>query len=606
VLKHALLLALVACTPPAGTTSSLPPSTTKPAPALQIETALLPPVQVKGDDVRFSLEARMREYKIPALGVAVFDNYELVWAKSYGFADVESGTRATEDTTFLAGSISKSVNALAQLAAVEDGLLILDAPINEALVSWKLPETDLTRVTPVTLRMLLSHTAGTTVHGFRGYAPREPVPTIEQILDGTPPANSAPIRVDLAPGTKFRYSGGGTTITQLALSDRTKKPYPEVLATRVLGPLGMTNSSFEQTLSPARLQRAAVGYDTEGKVVDGKRFLYPEMAAAGLWTTPSDLARFFVEIAKARANKSKLVTEAIAQKMTTKVMDVEGSADAVGLGVFLSERNGTGFFGHGGADVGFQANAIASLEGGRGVVIMTNSENGRRIFAEIERTIFAAYQWPGAGAPIVRFALPASHRPGFVGRYAVDDAPIEIVERGDKLLARTPFGEAAELVPTAPDQLVKIDDATKIKRTANGLEAHAPGRAPKLVIRQIKDHPLFVLEGGKFDEAVAALKAMKNARAEEDRINFLGYRLLGTDPKKAIEVMKLNVAAFPDSANAHDSLGEVYAKAGNRGAAIAAYERAAASIAGDPRIPADGKAAFKTRVDAELAKLRAR
>jgi CubicO group peptidase (beta-lactamase class C family) len=607
VLKQLLLVALVACkaggssSPP----TSLPPADTKPAPALQIETGLLPAVQVKGDETRFSLDARMREYKIPAISIAVFDNYEIIWAKAYGHADVESQSPATEQTTFLAGSISKSVNALAQLLAVEEGLLDLDAPINEALKRWKLPETDQTRVKPVTLAMLLSHTGGTTVHGFRGYAEREKVPTLEQILDGKPPANSAPIRVDLAPGSKFRYSGGGTTITQLALEERSKKPYAEVLATRVLEPLGMTNSSFEQELTATRLVAAAAGYGPDGKAIDGKRFVYPEMAAAGLWTTPTDLARFFIEIAKARAGKSKLVSEKVAKRMTTKVADAE-PAGAVGLGVFLSERNRIEHFGHNGADAGFQAIALASIEGGRGVVIMTNSENGHRIFPEIERTIFAAYEWPGADAAIVRFRMEGTVRLQFVGRYTVDGAPFEIVERGNELHARAPFGESAELVPTAPDNLVKVDDGTQIKLTANGLEAHPRNRPPQLVIRNMTPHPLFLLEASKFDDAVAALKSTKDQKAEEARINGIGYQVLGREPGKAIDVFRLNATAFASSANAHDSLAEAYAKNGNKAAAITAYERALGALPGDPRISAADKAAFKTRVDAELAKLRAR
>jgi CubicO group peptidase (beta-lactamase class C family) len=606
VLKQLLLVALVACKSGSGSsTAALPPPTTKPAPALQIEAGLLPAVQVKGDDTRFSLEARMREYKIPAFSIAVFDNYEVVWAKAYGFADVESQRPANEQTTFLAGSISKSVNALGQLLAVEEGIMDLDAPINEALKRWKLPENDLTRAKPVSLYMLLSHTAGTTVHGFRGYAAREKVPTIEQILDGTPPANSAPIRVDLPPGSKFRYSGGGTTITQLALEERSKKPYAEVMAARVLAPLGMTSSSFEQELGAARLAHAAAGYGPDGAAIDGKRFVYPEMAAAGLWTTPTDLARFFIEIAKARAGKSKLVSEKLAKKMTTKVADAE-PVGGVALGVFLMERNSVEHFGHNGADAGFQAVAIASLDGGRGIVMMTNSENGHRLFQEVERTIFAAYEWPGADAPVVRFRLDGNVRLQFVGRYTADGVPFEIVERGNELHARTPFGEPAELIPTAPDKLIKVDDRTEIKLTANGLELHPSNRPPQLLVRGVSEHPLFLLEASKPDEAVAALKAMKDGKTEEARINQLGYALLGRDATKAIEVFKLNASAFPDSANAHDSLAEAYAKTGNKGAAITSFQRALATLPGDPRIPAADKAAFKTRIDAELAKLRAK
>jgi CubicO group peptidase (beta-lactamase class C family) len=137
----------------------------------RIEHGLAPPVQVRGEEVRWAIADRMREHRIPAVSIAVFDNYELQWSKAYGIADVETGQRATERTLFLAGSISKSVNALAALLAAADGTLSLDAPINNALESWKLPENELTRARPVTLRMLLSHSAGTTVHGFPAMSP---------------------------------------------------------------------------------------------------------------------------------------------------------------------------------------------------------------------------------------------------------------------------------------------------------------------------------------------------------------------------------------------------------------------------------------------------
>lgn len=600
-LKSAVLLLVVAAC--GGSAPPAPVPTAKPQPAHQIETGLLPVVEVRGEDVRHTLEERMREHRIHAVSIAVFANYELVFAKAYGLADVETGARADENTTFLAGSISKSVNALGQLSAVADGLLSLDAPINNSLASWKLPDNELTRAKPVTLRMLLSHTAGTTVHGFPGYASGQPLPTIQQILDGEPPANTPAIRVDLAPGEKFRYSGGGTTISQLALTERSRKPYPQVLEERVLRPLAMTHSSFDQTLTADRLQHAAVGYGPEGKAIDGKRFRYPEMAAAGLWTTPSDLARFFIEVAKGRAGRSKVISKQIAMQMTTQVAPIEG-AGGIGLGVFLMDRNGTGYFGHNGADAGFQASATASLEGGNGIVIMTNSENGHFLFPEIERTVLRVYGWPGAATPIVRVALDPAQRKRFLGRYQLEDIPFEVIERGGKLVIRSPFDDGSELVPTGADVVIHTRDASEIRVADGELRISNDGRPARAAARATTDHPLFLLEAGKFDDAVAALVASKSAKADEDRINLLGYRTLARDPAKAAEILRLNAVAFPDSANAHDSYGEALAKSGKSAEAIAEFERVLAVLAADARIPASDKPMFKKRAEDELAKLR--
>src|SRR5688572_768100 len=193
----------------------------------RVEQGLLPAVLIKGDP-SFSIAERMKFHKVPGLSIAVIKDFKIDWARAYGIKDIETNEPVTRETLFQAGSISKSVNAMVAMKKVEQGKLSLDEPINNKLVSWKLPENEFTAKKKVTLRNLLSHTAGTTVHGFPGYAITEPLPTIQQVLDGQKPANTAAVRVNFEPGSKYRYSGGGTTITQLAISDIEKKPYPEI------------------------------------------------------------------------------------------------------------------------------------------------------------------------------------------------------------------------------------------------------------------------------------------------------------------------------------------------------------------------------------------
>lgn len=209
----------------------------------RVELGLLPPVLIKGDPA-WSIAERMKFYKVPGLSVAVIKDFRVEWARAYGVKDVETNAPVTVDTLFQAGSISKSVNATVAMKKVEQGKISLDENINNKLTSWKLPDNDFTAKKKVTLRNLLSHTAGTTVHGFPGYAVSEKVPSLPQVLDGTAPANTAAVRVDFEPGTRFRYSGGGTTIAQLAIMDIEKKPYPEIAKETVLGPLNMTRSTI--------------------------------------------------------------------------------------------------------------------------------------------------------------------------------------------------------------------------------------------------------------------------------------------------------------------------------------------------------------------------
>ncbi|MGZ5556465.1 MAG: serine hydrolase domain-containing protein, partial [Candidatus Aminicenantales bacterium] len=270
----------------------------------RVENGLMSPVVIKGDPSG-NIVDRMKHYGIPGVSVAVFDKDRVLWAKGYGVMDVESKEPVTEKTLFVAGSISKPVAAMGALKLVEEGKIGLDDNINKVLTTWKLPENELTARRPVTLRQLLSHSGGTTVHGFRGYADGEAVPSITDILDGK--GNSPAVRVDLEPGKQWRYSGGGVTVMQLALADVEKRAFPEILRTKVLEPIVMTSSSYEQAFTPERLKLAASGHDAQGKIIPGKRFAYPEMAAAGLWTTPTDLAKFAIEVRRSALGKSNKV-----------------------------------------------------------------------------------------------------------------------------------------------------------------------------------------------------------------------------------------------------------------------------------------------------------
>lgn len=271
---------------------------------------------------------------------------------------------------------------------VEEGKLSLDENINNRLTSWKLPENEFTAKKKVTLANLLSHTAGLTVHGFPGYAVGVPLPTLLQVLDGARPANTAPVRVNLEPGTKFRYSGGGTTIVQLALMDIERKPFPQIAKETVLDPLQMTHSTYRQPPPPETKKMAASGHKSDGSLVKGKFHIYPEMAAAGLWTTPSDLAKFAIEIQLSLAGRSnRVLSKDMTAKMLTPFID-----DNVGLGFFIDRRGKAIYFQHGGADEGFRAQLIAHKHHGYGAVVMVNSDNGQ-ILNEILRGIAREYRW---------------------------------------------------------------------------------------------------------------------------------------------------------------------------------------------------------------------
>jgi CubicO group peptidase (beta-lactamase class C family) len=339
------------------------------------------------------LTDRMRNLRIPAVSVAVFHNGRLEWLRAWGMADVEAGRRADPDTRFQAASISKPVAAAAALALVSRGRLSLDRNINDHLTRWKLPDNEFTAKQPVTLAHLLTHSAGVTVHGFRGYAKGEEVPTLLQLLDGTGPANSAPIRVDIPVGSTFRYAGGGYEIVQLAIEDETGKPFAQAVRDLVLEPFGMRRSTFVQPVPADVRERAATGYRANGDPVAGHWHVYPELAAAGLWTTPEDLARFALELHRiATAKTEKVMSRELAQRM------LQREFDRYGLGFVVSGDGSEARFSHSGGNAGFRCHIVAYRDTGSGVAIMTNSDNGGALMQDIVRAVGREYQWGGLDA----------------------------------------------------------------------------------------------------------------------------------------------------------------------------------------------------------------
>jgi CubicO group peptidase (beta-lactamase class C family) len=338
--------------------------------------------------LQVSLQKLMEIYKVPGLSIAVVDNFKIVWAKGYGVTEAGGSLPVTNATLFQAGSISKPVAATGTLYLVEHGKLSLDEDVNRKLVSWKVPENEFTKEQKVTLRRLLSHSAGLTVHGFPGYAVDQPMPTLVEIFNGEKPANTAPIRVDFVPGSKSRYSGGGITIEQQLVIDVTRESFPQFMRKTVLEKIGMKESTYAQPLPPARAALAASGTYANGKVVPGKWHVYPEMAAAGLWTTPSDLARFAIEIAQSKRGKANhVLSQAMTQQMLTPQID------RIGLGFFLGDKDNPGEFGHSGADEGFQAMLTMFSDSGHGVAVMANSDNGIAVANYLIKSVAKEYAW---------------------------------------------------------------------------------------------------------------------------------------------------------------------------------------------------------------------
>ncbi len=346
----------------------------------------------------YSLQQLMERFGVPGLSLAVIKDGRIDIAKAYGLADVTAKSPVTPETAFQAASISKPVTAFAVMRLVEAGKLSLDENVNRYLKSWKVPENEFTRDRPVTLRALLSHTSGTgDGFGFPGYHPSSERPTLVQILNGDKPSNVGRVFWERPPFTAFKYLGGGTVLVQLLLTDALGKPFHELMRELVLEPVGMTNSTYEQPLPAQRDANAARAHDGRGRAMDTKWHVYPEQAPAGLWTTPTDLAKLAIELQKALRGDSKILSRAAAQEMVTPV-----GTGPYAVGFSIERRNEGWYFGHGGSNWGFQCNLLAHRLKGYGFAVMTNSDSGGRLLGELEARIAAAYAWDSFDKPVPR------------------------------------------------------------------------------------------------------------------------------------------------------------------------------------------------------------
>jgi CubicO group peptidase (beta-lactamase class C family) len=439
----------------------------------RVENGLLPYHSVAEQEA-FALEDRLRFYQVPGVSVAVIHEGRLEWARAWGEVEMGSGTPVTPETLFQAASISKPVMAVGALRLVEEGVLALDDDVNGTLRSWRLPDNTHTGSERVTLRRLLSHTAGTTVHGFPGYPEGTQVPSIVQVLDGAGPTNTAPVRVDTIPGSLWRYSGGGSSVVQLLMMDALDRPFPELMEELVLRPLGMDRSSYAQPLPAERASEAATAHGPDGEPVRGRFHTYPEMAAAGLWTTPSDLALLALEIQRAaNGEEGRILSTGMAREMLTVV---EGS---YGPGFSLDGEGDDLWFSHGGANRGFRAHFTASATSGRGAVVMTNSDGGGSLADEILRAVAREYGWDRMES-VIRETVPLTPeaRAELVGRYEFDlpdgseTILVELTHRAGSLEARVPrLGwERRSVRAAAPDTLFFLESGGElvVERGADG------------------------------------------------------------------------------------------------------------------------------------------
>ena len=549
----------------------------------KVESSLLiHPVYIEGDST-WTIEKRMAHYDVPGVSIAVIKDNKIVWAKSYGVVDKESKLTVTNETLFQAGSISKPVAAYGALKVVESGKINLDENVNTYLKSWHLPDNEFTKDKKVALKHLLSHTGGLTVHGFPGYSPDLPVPTLVQVLNGEAPANTSSIFVDKVPEESFRYSGGGYTVMQQILMDVEGKPFPQLLNELVLTPLDMKHSTYDQPLQEAQLKMAATGYLPDGSMTKGKRHTYPEMAAAGLWTTAEDLARFAIDIQNTvKGESAKVVSQNMVNKMLTPFVE-----DFIGLGIFLDKHKEDMYFGHGGWDEGFSSELVAHRDKGYGVVILTNS-NHPDFISELIRSVAYTYAWDNYIPQYKKLEMDTSLFSQITGRYySTSDGLIKVYGENGRLYRKYLRGNPMELFKISDSTFISHEQDQVIQFKTNPVDGklnivlyeNGKGEFKHPLLNEAEKVPYEFLLAGDFDHALTGYKNIlaadpKDNSVNEGNLNQHGYDLLRQKKfKLSMDVFKVNTLLYPNSANVYDSYAEACMESGDKELAIVNYKK---------------------------------
>ena len=410
----------------------------------------------------YTMRERMSVHRVPSVAVAVIHHGKIDWVNAYGTADTAS--------LFQAASISKTVNAIGVLRLAQKGKLNLDNDIRPLLKQWRFPDNDLSRNRTVTIAQLLSHTAGLSTSGFRGYQRTQPLPSLVQILNGEPPANSEAVRPLAAPGTQYAYSGGGTTVIRQILAETVSPKYDSLMTATVLRPLGMQRSTFAQPLPPS-VRNVMKGFDAKGTEIPGGWNVYPEQAPDGLWTTAGDLARMIIGLQRSvRGERGTVLDRVSAMRMTTVVPP----SSECGLGVFVAQKGADRYFFHSGANAGYRSLYYGSLTNGNGVVVLTNSDNGQSLIDEIVARVAVVYGWKDFVSPIVKrvAALPVNTLRSYTGSYVSTEPPVTIVIQYEQNRLMLTARRKEQLFPLGAGRffLLSAPNDTCIIRSTGGKE----------------------------------------------------------------------------------------------------------------------------------------
>ena len=445
---------LGACVMSAATAAESLPQVPVESRIARVVDGLLPPVLVKGaPSQRMKLSELMAKLRVPAVSVAVIHDGRVDWAKAYGFSDF-GGAPISPETLFYAPSFGRLVTALTVLRLADRKKINIDADVNTYLRSWKVPENGFTDRAKVTLRQLLSDSAGINVESFRRYRRGEPVPTLVQVLKGEKPATNEPVRVEAVPGTRWRYSGGGFAIVQQLLEDVTGQSFAELARELVFDPIGMSHSTYDPWSPKAVATGVATPFRNTGEPMSRVPETTPVMTSGGLWTTPTDMALCAIALQNAIAgNSTAIITRAMAKELLGPGLAPSTSfgpgvdRQALGVGVGGTEHP---YFAQDSTNPGFRS-TLFSYTQGDGIVVMSNSDAGSEISWPLLRAVAQEYRW-SEFRPAEREAIQIDQSAlgRFVGLYEVSSGgAIHVFKIANKLMLSDARGQMSEMIPAS-------------------------------------------------------------------------------------------------------------------------------------------------------------
>ncbi len=553
-----------------------------------VENGLSTQVHIVGDST-WSIEESLAKYGIPGASIAVIHEGKVAWAKGYGVMDKESNAPVTSQTLFQVATIGMPLTAYGALSLADQHKVTLDEDINNYLTSWQLPHSEFTKEKKVTIKNLLSHSAGINVHAFSGYSSNEPIPTLLEILNGTPPAKSNPVIVDKPLNESLWISAGGYTIIQQMMMDVEGKNFPELMDELVLQPIGMNNSSFSQSLNTEQIKNAATGYFRDGSEVKGKRYNYPELASNGLWTTAEDLAKFIIRIQQnfQDDNRNKGLSKDLMELMLTP--QSSNQYGQYGLGFSIYDKKDETYFEHHGWSTGFYSRFAAHRDNDYGVVVLANTPQPGFVF-EVFRSVARAYEWDNYAPVHEKVEIDQAFAAGISGRYQAKNRIVEIYQSEDRLFAKN-------IINTAPEELIRISDSTFVRRNASRLiqfkstaESEAinmfyVNRYDETIAATLvkKDNnrkePVEYLVDDDLENAIEAYRAFMiqaptHPTVTEDYLDDLGFHFLREGRLNLSQTtLKLNTILYPDSYQVYDSYAEACENAGDTDLAILNYSK---------------------------------